>query len=665
MDKLNLLLEASSQLTQERDLKKILVRLADLAKILLGADRCSIFLYDQHKEELWTTVAHGVAEIRVSYRTGIVGHVFQTGETVYILEPYEDGRFDPHTDQSTGYLTENILAVPLQDRAGKALGVFQVINKQSPDPYREKDIKLLQHLALYAGSTLENVILNQQLKDWNEDLERKVKERTRAVRNLLDNAGQGFLSFGLDLLVEEEYSMECEKIFGFSLVARSFPLLIYPDNQEQREFLEKIFPAILQAEEQSKIDLYLPLLPEEAMVNQKYISLDYRLLTGSDGTRKLMVILSDITEKRCLEIEVLREKSLLKLVLRVINQRWDFLQLIDDYRDFYQHRLEKILASKGSVVDIFRAVLRPIHNFKGNFAQLGMEGLAYRLHSLESELECLIQAVAGNDLAVLKERLASFPLAQWLEEEVAVLQGILPSEFFLSQQTVAVNIKWLSDLEKRILALCSLEECELLLPMVKRLRYKPFQELLSAYPDYLQSLAESVGKQVDPLVIEGGDMLVDLKKYRPFVKSLVHLFRNIIDHGLEFPEERLEQGKDEYGQVQCFLSLEKGKISLTISDDGRGIDLDKIKVKAVGEGILTEKELKELSQKELALLIFQEGVSTSDEITYFSGRGVGMSIIKNELEILGGQVEIFTQAGAGTRFEFCLPIEEVEKWPEF
>lgn len=170
VDKLKLLIKVSSEMAKAQKLKLVLLMLSDVAKELLHADRCSIFLHDEEHKELWTIVAHGVKEIRIPDDVGIAGHTFLTGEVVNIEDAYQDDRFNQGVDKKTGYHTKSILAIPLMNHNNEDIGVFQVINKVDGDYFKQDDLELLQHLGLYASSNIENAILYERLQKTQEEV---------------------------------------------------------------------------------------------------------------------------------------------------------------------------------------------------------------------------------------------------------------------------------------------------------------------------------------------------------------------------------------------------------------------------------------------------------------------------------------------------------------
>ena len=179
MNKLQLLLSVSSELAQEKDLKTILGKLTNIAKKLLNADICSIFLHEKQKRELWTIVAERIDEIRMPANQGIAGQAFSSGQLLNIPDAYDDPRFNQETDKKIGYHTKNMLALPLINNSGTAFGVLEIINKLDNTAFGHEDIDLLKHITGYAASIIENFYLNAEIKQAHKDLVHKLSSVTK------------------------------------------------------------------------------------------------------------------------------------------------------------------------------------------------------------------------------------------------------------------------------------------------------------------------------------------------------------------------------------------------------------------------------------------------------------------------------------------------------
>jgi HD-GYP domain-containing protein (c-di-GMP phosphodiesterase class II) len=153
------------RIADERDIDQLLILLADMGRDLIRADRCTVWLLDRKSGQLWSKVAHGLDRISIPCSAGIAGCVAMTGESLIINDPYNDERFDKDVDKRTGYLTRNILGLPIQDGEGKIIGVFQAINKvPEPERFSEEDLEHLLLAATYTGKALDAAMLQEEIE---------------------------------------------------------------------------------------------------------------------------------------------------------------------------------------------------------------------------------------------------------------------------------------------------------------------------------------------------------------------------------------------------------------------------------------------------------------------------------------------------------------------
>lgn len=186
-------------------------------------------------------------------------------------------------------------------------------------------------------------------------------------------------------------------------------------------------------------------------------------------------------------------------------------------------------------------------------------------------------------------------------------------------------------------------------------RMLPIEHLFGRFPRMIRDLAQKSGKSIE-LVIEGKETELDRTLIEVISDPLIHILRNSADHGLEAPEERAAMGKPRKGTIVLRASHQGNMIVITIADDGRGIDAHKVKEMAVRKGFASAEEVAHMSEKELVLLIFRSGVSTAQQVSDLSGRGVGMDIVKSHIEKLNGVIDIETTPNEGTVFTIKLPL---------
>ncbi|HFC98316.1 MAG TPA: response regulator [Thermosulfurimonas dismutans] len=190
---------------------------------------------------------------------------------------------------------------------------------------------------------------------------------------------------------------------------------------------------------------------------------------------------------------------------------------------------------------------------------------------------------------------------------------------------------------------------------IMKTRMQPIGNVFNKFPRIVRDLARSTGKKVN-LHIEGADTELDRSIIEAIKDPLTHLVRNSIDHGIEPPEERVQLNKPPVGTLVMRAFHEGGQVIIEIEDDGRGIDTEKVKRKAVEKGLITPEEAERMSDHEALNLIFRPGFSTAEKVTNISGRGVGMDVVKTNIERLGGSIEIRSVKGAGTTVRIKIPL---------
>lgn len=194
------------------------------------------------------------------------------------------------------------------------------------------------------------------------------------------------------------------------------------------------------------------------------------------------------------------------------------------------------------------------------------------------------------------------------------------------------------------------------LESMKSVLMLPVSTIVEGFPKLVRDLARSQGKEVE-LIIHGKEIEVDKRILEELKDPLIHLIRNCIDHGIKKPEERERLKKSLHGKVKLnFNTTESRHLEIIISDDGEGIQLDKVRSAAVKAGVINKEYLAKQSDQEILMLIFQSGVSTSQMITDISGRGLGLAIVREKVEKLGGLVSVESQPDIGTTFHLFLPL---------
>lgn len=190
---------------------------------------------------------------------------------------------------------------------------------------------------------------------------------------------------------------------------------------------------------------------------------------------------------------------------------------------------------------------------------------------------------------------------------------------------------------------------------VMHIRMLPVANVFKKFPRMIRDMAQKTGKEID-LVIRGQETELDRSVIEEINDPLIHLIRNSVDHGIESPETRRELGKEVRGTIILSARHDQGRIVITVEDDGGGINIEKIKAASVRKGIISQAEADAMSDEKAVDLIFESGLSTAEKISDISGRGVGMDIVRSNIERLNGNILVDSTPGKGSQFHIILPL---------
>jgi two-component system chemotaxis sensor kinase CheA len=296
------------------------------------------------------------------------------------------------------------------------------------------------------------------------------------------------------------------------------------------------------------------------------------------------------------------------------------------------------------------------------------------------ELALALEKQEGGDSRALGEILSGLGAVteQHLQEALAIVNET-KSRATAGEASVRVNVTLLDRLmnlvgelvlaRNQILKFSAQQDDSILLGTLQRLsqvttelregvmktRMQPISKLFDKVPRLVRDVSVSCGKQVR-IEVEGGDTELDRTLIEAINDPLTHLVRNAIDHGIEKPEQRAARGKACEGLLRLRALHEGGQVTVEISEDGAGIDVEKIRAKSIERGAISADQASRMSPAELLNLIFLPGVSTAEKVTNVSGRGVGMDVVKTNIERVGGSVEVISRPGEGTTFKLRVPL---------
>ncbi|RYZ57387.1 MAG: hypothetical protein EOP07_10005 [Proteobacteria bacterium] len=464
-------------------------------------------------------------------------------------------------------------------------------------------------------------------------------EANQRTRDIMDNLHEGFFMIESNLSVSDTTSRSCLDIFRQPIAGAEIGnALGLASGQEDflRNAVEQLF------EDFMPLEVNLSLLPKKLLtLDNRILGFTYTpILASNKSPEKLIVEAVDLTQSIRLQEAFEKTQRLNEALLRILSDK-------EPFRDFLRDSKKELETLASDCEETLAK--RLLHTLKGNSAVMGLEAVAQRVHTIESEFETISPGAQASFLAIS---------AQEIEDEF---------QKFLSKHGEILQISWtenktsysLSEAELKFLRFYLKHENETHREMaekiLKRLSYRSIKSILVGFDMMASRLAEQLGKELRFKLI-GGQQKLDPLVYSPLLKSLVHSLRNAIDHGIENPEKREALGKNPEGYVQFkFERTAEQMIRISIQDDGAGIKIGRIKAKAIEKGLISSSEAESLTREAAMLLIFRDGLSTADELTETSGRGVGMACIREEVEALQGTIEIKSKEGVGTLTVITVP----------
>lgn len=477
------------------------------------------------------------------------------------------------------------------------------------------------------------------------DIDKKLKANIQKVMNFLNSTDQGFLSFGEKFIIDGEVSDKCNDIFGRDIIGKNiFEILPLAEGEE---IVKQIFQEIIKNPNKRNQKLLIPLLPEKLKIRDKIVKIEYKLFMNY-GKTKIMLIMTDITEVIQLENRIHKEKEILEMVLKVMKYRNEFNELLKEYKKFCTEKFYGIF-EKENFDNIVYMILEELHTLKGNFSQLGLKETAKKIHKLEDAvIEYYETKYRPGIIWVNYDEVAKYP-----DIEIRHLKEYF-EDIISDDDILEIKAGKLKEIESILKNGESSEKIDKVISKINELRYQNFKTVLTIYSKYVFELSEQRKKKLKEFIVEGDEIFVEVDKYKKFGKSLVHIFRNIVDHAFYEDEEMVNRKNI----IKIVLKKQEKSIFISIEDNGKGIDCHEIRMKLVEMGKYTEDEVESIEEEEIINKIFEEGFSTAKSVTEISGRGVGLSYVKKIIESMSGTIKVKTKLEEGTIFEILIPILE-------
>lgn len=490
----------------------------------------------------------------------------------------------------------------------------------------------------------------------------QLQSERRETLAILDHLGQGVLFFDSHLKIQDFCSSSIQQMFGTDPTQRTLPELLRLDGAAKSalvQWADMTFSQMMPFEDMR------PLAPQTYQKASRYLTFEYRPIFDAKGVRldRVLLIVTDRTEEKKMRDQREVEISTARVVMAILKNKEAFQEFIRETRRLFQDILSEV-DGRNLTFDV-QKVLRALHTLKGLFPQFHILHLTRPVTTLENEL---VNVVAEGSLrmpefveVLRRETLEMIQRFENLVQEHAELIGPLEADTPLRTRNLSVQSIYKMS---QILSASVGVESEAYREFVKEFVLEDIANGLEKYRIFVEKLAARQGKQVDFQIVVSG-INVCLESYRSLLSAMVHVFRNAVDHGIETGSQRVARGKPERGVIQVSFSrvpLAHGtaRLRIIVRDDGLGIDVESIRKRLISRKIVPAEKAAKLDERTVLQYVFRHGMTTRDEVTDISGRGVGLDTVKYEASKLGGTAWVESTLGKETRLILEVPIYETQ-----
>ena len=312
----------------------------------------------------------------------------------------------------------------------------------------------------------------------------------------------------------------------------------------------------------------------------------------------------------------------------------EFLDLLEDSSYFFKNVEKK---EKPEIL------YRHAHTLKARFGQFGLKNFFKALNIIETHL-----SEKNMKKVVLAAETFNQEIDEFLKKHDVIIETI---KNFTVDRGLAIPVQ---EIMAKIKEYSNFEDFHFYI--YQNYFLSDLRNKFGHYRTLVEEIGRNQGKSIN-WEISGDKIIVDTTKYRDFINASIHIFRNMIDHGIESEDERIEKAKPQSCKITLDFKLNGDSFYVNLTDDGKGIDIETLKKKAIEHGVKKQDEINNLNEEEITELIFTQGLSTKEDISDISGRGIGMDVVKDEVEKLGGEITVSSKVDEGVQFSIKLPIK--------
>ncbi len=522
--------------------------------------------------------------------------------------------------------------------------------------------------------------MRKTIKRYTDHLQILIDEKMQQVKDILNNIDQGLFTVNLDGTVNNEYSVRANEILNVDDVASCSLRTLLQCSEKKEAAFQDWFKLVKRQYRRIRWAKLAKLAPVQELElpgvdGGKFVAVSYQSICDKHGNLvKIMVLALDETEKRNRDRQMAEErlqheqdvKTILSVAHTPAEELSEFMidtgtRLRELQAEANRHRIgvirqrerfpepEKYTIGKEQIDRMYR----DLHTIKGNCGSYDFEHLASLAHEAEGKMELLREPVTDRRGEVLVALMCLLDkMIGALDDIHGKIRLISGSEDEVTVRIPEVRVNRIIELGTTLITTENATVKTLATECVQ-LSWKPAKSLLRKYQKLAYKTARRLGKNIRVKIVDENSLFPP-EFIAEHDEALIHLVRNAVAHGIESSEIRDDLGKG-IGRITLALEQKEGLRSVIVSDDGHGFNVEKITEKAVAGGVLSEMEAQKLSVEEKLQLLYRGGVSTSDELTEVSGRGMGMQIAYRDIAARGGILKITTNFGKGASVSVSFP----------
>jgi len=458
------------------------------------------------------------------------------------------------------------------------------------------------------------------------DMSASLKAMIGKMRRVLDAVNQGLVVVTLDGRIDDERSRRIDDWFAKPAAGTQLWEMLANISERDREALRLGWQQL--GDDFLPAEILLLQLPKRLQCGERTFDFAYEPIPeGDQSCTRVLLVVSDVT----LVVDAERKEEAQKDVLRILGRSLRDRMAVTEFLSDADSLVESVCKSQDLV-----EIKRKLHTLKGNCGVQGMHSIAALCHAIESQIE---DAGRLEQTARDKLRASWTSIRGEVDKFVSSKEGVVVDDAEVADTIRAV----LADVPRRVVA-----------ARMAAWTLAPVQDALGLLGDRAEALADRLGKGTLKVSVEHDGTRLDREAFGPVFSALVHAVRNAVDHGIEEPEERAQAQKPSQATLTLSARHEGDQFLIQVADDGRGIRWPRIAEKLRALGLPAD------TQDQLVEGLFLDGMSTADAVTEVSGRGVGMSALREVVESLHGKIEVSSNLGQGTLLTCRFPDARVD-----